>query len=117
MSRRKVLYQQCNLLMTSNAKTREWALAKGHEEEQISEFGSIMPCIWGSDAHSYDHMFYPAEDRFCWIKSDPTFEGLQQVLYEPEDRVRIQKSQPEEKDIHQLIDYIVFCDDAFQKTD
>ena len=32
--------------------------------------------------------------RFCWIKADPTFEGLQQVLYEPEDRVRIQEKDP-----------------------
>lgn len=112
---RKVLYQQCNMLMTSNIKTRDWALAKGHEEEQISEFSSIMPCIWGSDAHSYDQMFSPSEERFCWIKSDPTFEGLKQVLYEPEERVRIQKDRPEEKDSHQIIDYIVFCDDDFQK--
>ena len=45
---RKVLYQQCQLLMTSNTRTKDWALAKGHEEEQVSEFGSIKPCIWGS---------------------------------------------------------------------
>lgn len=51
---RKLLYQQCHLLMTSNPQTREWALAKGREEAHISEFCSIKPCIWGSDAHSYD---------------------------------------------------------------
>ena len=113
---RKVLYQQCQLLMTSNPRTREWALAKGHEEEQISEFGSIKPCIWGSDAHSYDRMFCPSEDRFCWIKASATFEGLQQVLYEPEDRVRIQKDRPEEKDDHQIIDHIIFEDASFPST-
>lgn len=111
---RKVLYQQCQLLMTSNSRTRDWALAKGHEEDQISEFGSIKPCIWGSDAHSYDKMFCPSEERYCWVKANATFEGLLQILYEPEDRVKIQKEQPEAKDEHQIIDHIVFDDPAFQ---
>lgn len=111
---RLILYQQSNLLMTSNLSTRNWALAKGHEKEQIAEFKSIKPCIWGSDAHSYERMFSPDADRFCWIKADPTFEGLQQILYEPEDRVRIQKNKPEEKDEHQIIDYLLFKDDRFQ---
>ena len=113
---RKVLYQQCQLLMTSNPQTRIWALAKGHEEAQISEFGSIKPCIWGSDAHSYDRMFCPSADRYCWVKADATFEGLQQILYEPEDRVRIQKDKPGDKDEHQIIDYIVFDDPDFPST-
>ena len=113
---RKLLYQQCHLLMTSNPQTKEWALAKGCEEAQISEFGSIKPCIWGSDAHSYDRMFCPDNDRYCWIKADPTFEGLQQVLYEPEDRVRIQRNRPEDKDEHQIIDHIIFENADFPVT-
>ena len=111
---RRMLYQQCDLLMTSNSKTRLWALAKGREEQQISEFGSIKPCIWGSDAHSYESMFSPTDDRFCWVKADTTFEGLQQIRFEPEDRVRIQKEKPEEKSDHQIIDYIQFDDEKFQ---
>ena len=101
--------------MSSNPGTRRFALAEGHEEEQKREFGSIKPCIWGSDAHNYDKMFCPDEDRFCWVKAEPTFEGLQQILYEPSDRVRIQSDRPEEKDEHQLIDYIVFHDDRFEE--
>ena len=114
-STRKILYRQCHCLLTSNAGTRKWALAKGEEEERIKEFGSIMPCIWGSDAHNYDQMFVPAEDRNCWIKAELTFDGLQQILFEPEERVRIQKDCPDEKDPHQLIDYIRFCDNRFQE--
>ena len=107
---RKNLYYQCDLLMTSNIKTRRWALAKGHEKDQIDEFGSIKPCIWGSDAHDYNRMFEPEDGRYCWVKAEPTFEGLKQVLYEPNERVRAQKECPEEKDEHQLIDYIEFTD-------
>lgn len=113
---RRTLYHQCHFLMSSNAGTRKFALAEGHEEDQIREFGSIKPCIWGSDAHDYSRLFTPDQDRYCWIKAEPTFEGLQQVLYEPADRVRIQKEKPEEKDQHQLIDYIVFHDDRFEEN-
>ena len=111
---RKVLYQQCHLLLTSNEKTRNWALAQGNEKEFIGEFGSIKPCIWGSDAHEYTRLFAPKEDRFCWVKAEASFEGLQQILYEPADRVRIAKDRPEDKDVHQLIDYILFEDERFQ---
>lgn len=111
---RKVLYQQCHCLLTSNANTRRWALAKGHEEEQKLEFGSIKPCIWGSDAHSYDRMFEPDENRFCWIKAEPSFAGLRQIIYEPEDRVRIQSTPPDARNPHQTIDYVEFHDERFQ---
>jgi hypothetical protein len=33
---------------------------------------------------------------FTWIKADPTFEGLKQIIYEPEVRVRIQGKNPEQ---------------------
>lgn len=107
-STRKSLYQQCNMLMTSNEKTRNWALAEGQEQKQIEEFGGIKPCIWGSDAHDYKSLFSPADDRFCWIKAEPTFEGLRQVLYEPAERVRIQSTKPDQKNEHQIIDKVIF---------
>lgn len=112
---RRLLYHQCHFLMSSNAGTRKFALAEGHEEEQKREFGSIKPCIWGSDAHSFDRMFCPDDGRFCWVKAEPSFEGLQQILYEPGERVRIQKEKPEAKDEHQLIDYVVFHDSRFKE--
>lgn len=113
-SSRRNLYQQCHCLLTSNPGTAKWALAEGREEAQIKEFDSIKPCIWGSDAHEYERMFNPANDRFCWIKADPTFEGLLQILYEPKERVVVQKDKPDEKDVHQIISQIKFEDDKFQ---
>ena len=111
---RKLLYQQSHCLMTSNEKTIAWALGRDGVNEQIAEFGSLKPCIWGSDAHTIDRMYKPDQDRYCWIKAEPTFEGLQQILYEPAERVKIQIDCPEEKDEHQIIDYILFEDPDFQ---
>lgn len=52
------------------------------------------PCISGSDAHRYtDYGNYPS-NKITWIKADPTFEGLQQIIYEPLERVRISKINP-----------------------
>lgn len=110
------LYKQAHVFFTANEKTVKWALAEGEEEIRIREFGSIKPCIWGSDAHEYERLFKPADDKYCWLKTGLSFEGLKQILYEPFARVRIQKDQPNEKDPHQVIERIVFDDENFQRT-
>jgi len=52
------------------------------------------PCVSGSDAHKYsDYGNYPS-NKVTWIKAAPTFEGLRQILYEPETRVSISKNEP-----------------------
>ncbi len=33
---------------------------------------------------------------FTWVKADPTFEGLKQIIYEPDERVRVQGHDPYE---------------------
>lgn len=48
------------------------------------------PCVSGSDAHEISDY----GKSFCWIKSDLTFEGLKQIVYEPKDRVKIQPDNP-----------------------
>ena len=62
--------------------------------ETIRRLGGFRPCIHGSDAHAMSRLFRPDQDRYCWIKADPTFEGLKQLLYEPEDRVYIGPTPP-----------------------
>jgi len=89
------LFRESDALFSSNEGRREWALGitDGVEEFERS-FGEPTPCLWGSDAHSYDRLCEPDEERYCWIKADPTFEGLRQVIHEPKRRVRIQTDSP-----------------------
>lgn len=108
---KKALYGQCHCYMTSNKGTRNWAL----DGNRIPEFGSLKPCIWGSDAHSFANLFEPAEHRYCWVKADPTFEGLMQILCEPADRIVIQEDRPEPHNPHRSIESIRFNDERFQK--
>lgn len=57
---------------------------------------SPKPCISGSDAHTYsDYGKFPS-GRSTWVKAEPTFEGLKQMLYEPTERVKIQTNNPHE---------------------
>ena len=107
---RKTIYKLSDCVFSGNEKDRFYFLGKGADDIGTvkEKCGSIKPCIHGSDAHAEDKLFQPDNNRYCWIKADPTFEGLKQILYEPEDRVRIQESKPEEKSIYYVIDSVNF---------
>jgi hypothetical protein len=47
------------------------------------------PVLKGSDCHSFEDISQKLGKFFTWIKADPTFEGLKQIIYEPEERVYI----------------------------
>jgi len=69
-----------------------------------------------SDAHGYINDLSNTQPKelghcFNWIKADTTFEGLKQIIYEPEQRVKIQKEEPDFKDDKLLIDEVVFISD------
>ena len=59
-----------------------------------------------SDAHCFSDNI-AIKDRLgnckTWIKADTTFEGLKQILFEPEDRVRVQSTKPDEKTYIKLL--------------
>lgn len=113
---KKNIYSQSNFYLTSNEGTRKWALAEGEEKDRTKEFGSIKPCIWGSDAHRFDRMFEPSGHRYCWIKADTSFEGLLQVLCEPKDRVYIGKDCPSAPDPHRIIESITLNGADYQSN-
>lgn len=88
---RKLMIQKCDMIFSSNEGTREFALGMKHptEKDFLIEFKTLKPCIHGSDAHDYSRLFEPIGGRYTWIKADPTYLGLRQLLYEPESRVNI----------------------------
>lgn len=94
---KKVLLRDADCFLSGNPKTRSWMLGESYESRKSfeDEFGALKPCIHGSDAHDFESLFRPDKERFCWIKAEPTFEGLKQILYEPRERVHIGKECPE----------------------
>ena len=98
------LISAAHILGSSNKKQAEFFLWKDEKytEEQFQEwFDKRKPCVKGSDSHRTDqvvgrlkdHESKPT-DNSCWIKADPTFKGLLQIINEPADRVFLGKEPP-----------------------
>jgi ABC-type lipoprotein export system ATPase subunit len=75
----------------------KWKDPKFSEAEYQQFMTGPKPCIKGSDSHELDYPFGKLRnersepmEKYCWIKADLTFNGLKQVVYEP-DRVSIAK--------------------------
>jgi len=114
---RRAIYNISNAIFSSNEKDRKYFLGQGTDSESniIEKYGSLKPCIHGSDAHSENKLFKPDHSNYCWIKADLHFEGLKQILHEPDDRVRIQTNLPEEKAGYQVIDRLEIMHNDFHK--
>lgn len=108
---RDELLKWSHFVFSGNPRDREHYLGKKQgtpKEEIIRQYRSLKPCVHGSDAHDVESLFNPDEERYCWIKSDPTFNGLRQILWEPEDRVHVGKLPPQPSDHSQQIRRISF---------
>lgn len=112
---RKYFYQIAHIYFATNQKTIEFGLGKKHPSvgDFIKEFKSLKPCVCGSDAHNLDSLFVFPNNKKCWVKAIPSFEGLKQIIFEPEERVRLQASKPDEKNLYQVIDSIVLNEPNF----
>ena len=90
---KKDIINKANIVFTSAKDIKDFENAKAKLEEQKVN-NLLLDC---SDAHY--NLDSQVKDRigkcFTWIKADPTFEGLKQIIYEPEERVRIQENNPE----------------------
>lgn len=105
---RKEITRMSDIILSGNPGDVEYfSGAKTSVEEVISTYGSLKPCIIGSDAHCLDKVGVFPNDRITWIKADPTFEGLKQILFEPKERVRISDTMPDFKYDYNIIDHVV----------
>ncbi len=96
----KSIYKISKIIFSNAPSDKEYFLGKKTSiEEVVSHTGSLKPCIVGCDAHKEEDLF----SRFTWIKAQPTFEGLKQIIYEPEERVKIQKEMPEAEKLDNLM--------------
>jgi hypothetical protein len=76
----------------------------------FEEFG--RPSIAASDAHAKGEI----GRKYSWIKANPSFDGLIQIKYEPDTRIRIQEEQPDMKPGYTTIDYVEIRNRNFSKT-
>lgn len=124
---RKTLLQIAHAVFCGQESTINWCLGKGDlDPDQFErEFGCLKPSLHGSDAHTIESLCRPENGKFCWIKADPTFEGLKQIVYEPGLRVRIQEEDPSESETFAKINSLAISfpndleikDESGEKTD
>lgn len=114
---RQAIYKFADVIFSANQGDINYFLGKKENcpiEDVIKKCGSLKPCIHGSDTHCNAKIFEPDNRRYCWIKADPTFNGLKQIKYEPEERVRISELMPETKNNYFVIDRMEINDANFQ---
>jgi ABC-type lipoprotein export system ATPase subunit len=94
------------VLFSGRPGEREFWIGRTGSEldfKTMERLGGPKPVVQGSDAHKMPDLFQPKLDRCCWIKADTTFDGLRQILYEPEDRVFIGPTPPLDHDEARVI--------------
>ncbi|GAB1257843.1 hypothetical protein NBRC116494_23450 [Aurantivibrio plasticivorans] len=103
ISSKKDIINKADIVFVSAESVDKFHAAKQKLSSQ-SVNDLLLDC---SDAHHYSDS--GNKDRIgnsnTWIKSDPTFEGLKQIVYEPS-RVSVQENQPDDKAGYQVIDRI-----------
>jgi t-SNARE complex subunit (syntaxin) len=103
------LVYEADVLGSSNKAQADfflWKDGKFTEEQYRKWFGRRKPCIKGSDSHNVNDELGKLKDRYskptdkyCWIKADPTFNGLRQIVNEPEDRLYIGRLPPKMEEV------------------
>ena len=112
IAEKKSIINEADIVFTAAEDIDKYKKSKKKlHEQQVNEL--LLDC---SDAHCFSDET-TIKDRLgnckTWIKADTTFEGLKQILFEPDDRVRVQSTKPDEKNIYQVIDSITLNEDGF----
>jgi len=102
---KKDIINKVDLVFISSQNIEKFYKAKEKLKEQnVNDL--LLDC---SDAHYYSDSL--EKDRigkcYTWIKANPTFKGLKQIIYEPEERIYIGNSPPKAKNSAKVIDKIL----------
>ena len=94
---RQKIERIAHVIFASQQNQREfWAglSDKLSKKNFLKTYGCYKPCLHGSDAHGIARVGAPDQQRYTWIKGDPSFESLRQACFEPIDRVIVATEAP-----------------------
>ncbi|MCZ7684440.1 MAG: hypothetical protein M5U28_39010 [Sandaracinaceae bacterium] len=84
---REELGRVADIVFSGSPNERRYWL--GDHPDVDRRISGVKPCLHGSDAHDFDRVLCPDEDRRCWIRASASFDGLRQTLLDPGRRVHI----------------------------
>ncbi len=103
---KKSIINRADIVFTASKSVEDFGKAK----IQLTNQGVNDLLLDCSDAHYLSTE--TDKDRigncFTWIKADPIFEGLRQILYEPNHRLKIQQEKPDYKEEKLVIEMVKF---------
>ena len=103
---KRSIINEANIVFLSCRDTESHKAAKEKlHSAQVNE--TLLDC---SDAHYYSDS--KEKDRIgncnTWLKIEPSFNGLKQVLFVPEERIAISETHPDQKAPYQVISHVEF---------
>ncbi|MGZ3756240.1 MAG: hypothetical protein ACXVAY_14195 [Mucilaginibacter sp.] len=115
---RRTIYMLSNAIFSGNQKDVDYFLGKRLDSKPdvttsematerakvLQERGSFKACFVGCDAHRENDLFA----KYTWVKANLDFNGLRQIIFEPEQRVKIQDNEPDLKEDKLVIDQVQF---------
>lgn len=114
---REEIEKAAHAIFASSPSQRDFWLGHGAAsvKELVERYGGLKPCIWGSDAHELANVGRPAQDRFCWIKGEPTFDAINQACIDP-DRAYVGPNAPSWVAPSQIIDEVAVQNAPWAQT-
>jgi len=104
---REQIQTMARVIFASSPKQHEYWAGEGAAsvDDLESRVGGVKAVIHGSDAHELSKVGKPDEDRYTWIKGDPTFEALRQACLEPR-RAVVATAPPDGALSHRVIEAV-----------
>lgn len=109
ISEKKDIINKTHIVFTAAESVEKYINAKNSlTENKVNDL--LLDC---SDAHHFSHSNHKDRIGNCntWIKANPTFEGLKQILYD-RSRVKVQETRPEQKPLYSYISKVTFKEES-----
>ena len=97
VARRQSIEALADIVFSSNPKQAQFWLGEGvlSERELERVYRGLKLCLHGSDAHDASRLGVPDQNRFCWLKGDPSFDTLKLGCLSPATRSHIGQESPD----------------------
>ena len=108
-----------DVIFASGTAQREYWLGEHPSmtaDDIRQRYGSLKPCLHGSDAHRFSQVGEPDDDRYCWIKGELSFDTLRQACIDPASRAFVGPAPPKSTAPSQILDRLRVSDASWATT-